>query len=86
MSFHHKETSGGVLTIERFRVTFTANSKHKFVSHDLLYMLSVHYFYPTISSFMLVLFMIIMFGLFCEILNLNLMFAVCHKHHSNLSK
>ena len=58
----HEETSGGVLTKERFRVVLTANSKHEFVSHDLLYMLSVHYFYPTISSFMLVLFMTIVFG------------------------
>ena len=63
MTFH-EETSGGVLTKERFRVAFTAISKHEFVSHDLLNMLSVHYFYPTISSFMLFLFMTIVFSQF----------------------
>ena len=35
----HEETSGGVLIIERFRVTFMANSKHEFVHvpHDQVF-------------------------------------------------
>ena len=44
----------------RLQQTANINLYH----NDLLYMLAVHYFYPTINNFMFVLFIIIVFGCF----------------------